>query len=399
MKRILFIAPDSYPLNGAESIVNLKLLKAMTNNGGFIIDLVSKNNKNKEYGANTLEDLGIKLNSLNIIEVDNKITIGTIWSHFMCLLKFGIVFKGSHWSYEALGVVEKLVKENEYDYILTKNLGAPLIGAYLKRKYGIKWVATWNDPYPDALYPEVYANVLGAKYNSTSKAIIKMIHKYTDINIFPSFRLRDHLNQYYKLDLSKTIIIPHVVNNDTSMQKNEDNSVLSIIHSGRLSYPREADKFLLGLRMFLDYRHDACIRVDFLGTIDEATKQLVKDLNLTDYVNILPPISYKDSLSLTKKYSVALIIEAKCKGIFLPTKVSDFMQVGIPIFTVSPQNGVLNDLFTNKSIGYFADNNDENSVCNCLKKLYSDYEKHTIVQNKIPLSYTEKSVVELYKKI
>lgn len=44
MKRILFIAPASFPVTGAENIVNIKLLQALSKSGDFEIDLVSKNN-------------------------------------------------------------------------------------------------------------------------------------------------------------------------------------------------------------------------------------------------------------------------------------------------------------------------------------------------------------------
>ena len=42
MKKILMIAPASYPVNGAEAIVNIKLLKALSDSGEFEIDLISK---------------------------------------------------------------------------------------------------------------------------------------------------------------------------------------------------------------------------------------------------------------------------------------------------------------------------------------------------------------------
>ena len=47
MKKILMIAPASYPVNGAEAIVNIKLLKALSDSGKFEIDLISKKNKKK----------------------------------------------------------------------------------------------------------------------------------------------------------------------------------------------------------------------------------------------------------------------------------------------------------------------------------------------------------------
>ena len=83
MKRILLIAPSSYPINGAEAIVNIKLLRALTKSGNFEIDLVSKKHKWANYKSEDLSELGIRLRSLNIVEVDNKINLKTIWLHFL----------------------------------------------------------------------------------------------------------------------------------------------------------------------------------------------------------------------------------------------------------------------------------------------------------------------------
>ena len=395
MKKILMIAPDSFPLNGAESIVNLKLLKALSKDGRFTIDLISKKNQNQEYGQNSLEELEINLHSINIVEVDNKINLKTIWGHVMCLIKFGIVFKGSHWAYTALKVAEKLVSQNRYDYILTKNLAAPLLGCYLKRKYHIKWVATWNDPYPDCLYPEVYAKMLGGKYDLASKSLIKIINKYTDINIFPSTHLRDHLLPYYKIGKDRTIVIPHVVN-ESELHKTSPHSTLCIIHSGRLAYPRDSRVFLQGLKMFVTDTRCENLKIDFLGSVDDRTKRYIKEYNLNDFVQVKKPVSYKESLDLLDEYDVALIIEAQCKGVFLPTKVSDFMQKCKAIFAVSPTGGVLNDLYVKGNIQYFADNTRPESVCEELRKIYNDFLRGNIKQTMIPYEYTEKSVADAY---
>lgn len=44
-KRILFIAPESFPVNGAEAIVNIKQLEILSN-AGCVIDVVSKKKGN-----------------------------------------------------------------------------------------------------------------------------------------------------------------------------------------------------------------------------------------------------------------------------------------------------------------------------------------------------------------
>ena len=68
------IAPQSFPVTGAEAIVNIKLLKALSNSGLFEIDLVLRNNfttKEKPYGLYHPDvDLHhVKKENIGLIEV------------------------------------------------------------------------------------------------------------------------------------------------------------------------------------------------------------------------------------------------------------------------------------------------------------------------------------------
>ena len=147
MKRILFIAPESFPINGAEAIVNVKLLKVLCD-AGYVIDVVSRKRKWTDYPLSELKDFQLHINSLHIVEVDNRLNLSTIWMHLLTFLTFGIVYKGAHWAYSALQVCKKLIKENRYDVIVTKSSPGELIGYWIRKNKGIKWIATWNDPFP-----------------------------------------------------------------------------------------------------------------------------------------------------------------------------------------------------------------------------------------------------------
>lgn len=87
-KHILMIAPASIPVTGAEAICNVKLLKVLSENG-YKIDLISKKMKYTHYPETDLAELGLSLNSVSIIEVDNKMSLKVIWQHLCCLFIFG----------------------------------------------------------------------------------------------------------------------------------------------------------------------------------------------------------------------------------------------------------------------------------------------------------------------
>ena len=100
----------------------------------------------------------------------------------------------------------------------------------------------------------------------------------------------------------------------------------------------------------------------------------VTEYKLERYVRFLPAVSYEESINELRNYDLSLIIEANCdEGIFLPSKVADYLQAGIPIYTISPSKGVLNDLYREGIINYFSDCNNEDSITEALELIYKDF--------------------------
>ena len=117
---------------------------------------------------------------------------------------------------------------------------------------------------------------------------------------------------------------------------------------------------------------------------------------------LIPPVEYSKALELLKDYTVACIVEAPCKAgeaVFLPTKVTDFMQVGIPILTISPKEGVLHDLYKKGGIRYFGDVHDEADIEQTLLNLWRDFKEGKIKQNNIDYSFTPTAVADSYRDI
>ena len=309
------------------------------------------------------------------------------------MMSFGFVCKGSHWGYAALGTVKKLIKENQYDYVLTKGETAVPLGDYAKRK-GLKWVATWNDPCPSSKYPEPYGFGINGKTSFADKVVIKMMRR-ADAHIFPSERLAKYMEPIVQAPSDEVFIIPHVVIKDE--RNSGSGETLRLIHSGNLYSPRSPKTFFEGLKKFIEKNDTPAIRFSILGCISDEDKQLVDEFGLENYVECLKPVEYHKSLQELNNHDVAVIIEAKCEeGIYLPTKVSDFMQMQIPIFSVSPATGMLNDLYNNHNIPYFADVASPDNIALALENVYRDHQNGNIKRNTIPEYYLPDYITEKY---
>ncbi|MBR5483593.1 MAG: glycosyltransferase family 4 protein [Alistipes sp.] len=393
-RKILMLAPSSIPTYGAEAIVNKKLLTALDKSNKFEIDLISQRVKYLHY---PIEQTDISLNSIHIIDNDLSVTPKLIWEHIKAYFLFGITFKAIHWAVKALPIAEELIANNNYDYILTKDAPSFVLGHYLQQKYRIKWVATWNDPYPGIKYPVPYGQGVDAKGNIFDRMIIKVMRK-ADIHIFPSERIRDYMLRYLDVKRDNTVVVPHVIL-ETDITNRLDKSQLRILHSGTLQSPRSPKTFLQAFSRFKENFPDSSISVDILGIMEKEDVELINILKLQDDVHFLAPVTYSESLEILARYHIALIIEADCEeGIFLPTKVTDFMQYRKPIFAVSPKLGVLNDLYKEGYVNYFSDVRSVDDIYNSLVRIYNDFTNHRIDEKgKIADSvFSEKTIVNQY---
>ena len=401
-KRILFIAPNSLPINGPEAIVNAKLIKVLSNN--YDIDVISKNTSNR-YIAATLDEIFVQnVKNLKIITVDNSVTIRSIIDHFLSFLKTGYVYKGIHWSYYAIKHAEKLIKQNRYDYILSRNPPSEVVGLYLAKKYNIPWIANWNDPYPEIRMPEPYGGGSDAKISNNQRKLLDNICKYTAYQSFNSIRARDYMLQYMQYDLKKTIVIPHVcIEGLVELPNDKPSKKIKFVHSGNVAAPRNPYPFLYSVKTFLLYHPKAEIEFNFIGKQTTEFAKQVSKLDLSAHVKVHASLGYFENLQFISSQDIGVIIEAQSSNsVFLPTKVGDYMQCGKDILAISPQIGVLRDLYEKKAIRYFADCTNTQNIAEELEKIYKLYcskNERYCSKTKIYHEFSEQHIRELYKKI
>lgn len=403
MKQILFISHSCFPVNGAEEIVNIRLLSALSKSGQFKIDVLTKKKKSVIYPSDSLEEYGVKVESLQMIEVDNRITPATIWQHTLTLLRFGVVHKGDHWAAKALPTAIRLCRENNYDYILTRAAPAYYIGYYLKRTFGIKWVCTLNDPTPSEIYPAPYGHGNGDEMKKKYKREFKMM-KDADAFIYPNVRLARYMNRVLQVDETHIHIIPHVLMGNVKESKRFEGEVLKLIHSGNCTNPRRAENLLEALKELVEEKKvtQEMLRLTFLGRLNKWEEGLLKDYRIEKMVDVLEPVTYLKSLKALQNYDVAVIIEAPCdEGVFLPTKVSDFMTEGKRIFAISPRKGLMYDMYQEGYISYFADVTDVQSIKTAIVRMLSDSKKKGWNDYKVnvPKEYQPEYVVGKYMRL
>ena len=187
------------------------------------------------------------------------------------------------------------------------------------------------------------------------------------------------------MDRNRSLISPHIIIEKfiPSELPAKNDEVLKIIHAGALGRERNPEILLKGIRSFLDKVTDAKIEITFLGVLERmhnnAFFEQIEALHLDKWIKCLPPVSYMESLSVMKQYDLCLLLEAPCEeGIFLPSKISDYMQNRKTIWAISPASGVLHDMYVDGKIDYFSDVKSVEDISSTLYNIYTDYQSERL---------------------
>ena len=415
MKKILFIAPHSFPIRSSESICNAKVAYCLAE-AGYKVDVYACADKStypadKELDRFLRSSPNLKVTTVSpdyvlLKTLSPKKMLRAIAFNLKILFTTGYFYNGISIPY----LIYKKVEEGcggafDYDFILSRGYSTDLASILLTKKYDVPWIANWNDPFPIAKFPPPYGMGSETKLPFFENRIYKEIQKRAKLHTFPNPRLRDYmLKCFSSVKEDQTAVIPHMALSKISPSRSIDKGTLKMVHCGNVKKPRNPRNFLLALSSIKESIESNHISLEchFIGGVDEDIPAFVKDNHLDSFVFLHNNLTYKESIEFISKCQVSLVIEAECEeGIYLPTKVVDSFQCGVPIFCISPQNGVLNDIVQSYPVGYFSKNTSIDSIRDALLRLISEYQNDEIpmISKETVPSFFEEAIVEQYRNI
>ncbi len=357
MANILFIASGFPPFEFSENIANGKLVLALINSG-HSVQVISKIDEGQTYNSEWREPW-LELKSLTFtISYSVGGPLQRPYEIIKNTIRFKYPLEGIRWAGFAYKKAKELIQEGKIDIILTRSPSdiAHLVGLRLKKKLKVKWIANWNDP-STGTWPDPYEKYLPTWKRIISKKYTQEILKFADKNTFPSQMLADNFQAHFKIEDSRTAIIPHIMlNNQIPYDGAAPTNGLHIVHSGNMSIERDPTNLFMALKRLND-QTDEKIYLDVMGVISKQASNLIKELNLEEYISAIEPMPYYRVMKKMADYDVLLILEAKLtKGIFLPSKISDYAQLSKPILAISPQTGEVKRLLEKYGGGVASDN-------------------------------------------
>ncbi len=291
----------------------------------------------------------------------------------------------ARWTGAAVEEAKRIHSQRPFDLVYSRSLPmfSHIAGYWCAKNLRLPWIAGINDPWDWHLFPVKVANRVPMP-RSLSTFWMKRTFRAADLLVYPHTRLHAYHEKISGIR-HDSLILPHAgtaLNHAT--QAGAPSKTFTLVHAGKLGSSeatgRSAVPLLRGLRLFLaDFPEAAELtKLMLVGPSDAKTESLVSDLQLEKIVSATGRIPYEESQAIIQAATVCVLIEAEMKeGIFLPSKLVDYLSAGNPVLALSPRIGVINDMAERFGI-LRVDTGDIEGVRKAIGNLYLNFRKNTL---------------------
>jgi hypothetical protein len=287
------------------------------------------------------------------------------------------------WVDAVVATAKRLHQKARFDLVYTRSLPtiAHIAGFWCARELRLPWVANINDPWKFNFLPGVNFPEFSSFKARAYLFWLRRTLRHASLVTYPCRRLRDFHTRLARLDYAAEII-PHIGSRPERAGENPDGH-FCLVHAGKLGTSeltqRPSRALLVGLKAFLDTSAEAAAqtRLVLVGPEDKETQSLIGELGLEGNVQAVGRVNYEDSLDYIASASACILIEACVdEGIFLPSKLSDYLACAKPVLALSPRNGTAADLAERGEL--IRVDHDPDAVRNAIAGLYSEFKQGTL---------------------
>ena len=384
--RILMIAPVFYPYPPVwpEGMVNTKLALAMQR-AGWHIDVIiaghpaAKNRYPSEtVGWTELTD------HVHVVKLAaHKNVVRKLIDTAGAFLLTGRLLRHLAWPVAVKNVADKLNAVHRYDLILSRAVPdhAHFAALLVHRQTRIPWIANWNDPTPNHKFPPPYGEGPSSSLKPDINRWYQSIGRHASWHTFPCERLRRYMCGYLPGNIQqRSSVIAHVAMDGFKAPSISNNDVFSMCYAGSVLPPRDATVFLQGVKRVVQRLNImGCVQVRFMVDEPERVAASAKALGIEEAIAIESSVPYTQMPEALARSNVLVIIEAPLEeGIFMPSKIVDYVQIGRPILAVAPAAGTMHDIFSKYGGGIAVDCRSPEAVAHAIETLYKKWEAGTL---------------------
>jgi glycosyltransferase involved in cell wall biosynthesis len=373
IKKVLIIAFPFPPFGVGETVRVMKFIKYLPENGWIpvVITLPSK----KEVDFSSVKDLivyRVPFFKKNRLKESGQTDSFKIPPLFLSLKRWFMIPDSLMWwiPFAANAGVKIAKKENiDVIYSVSPNHSCHIVAMKISKKLKIPWVADFKDPWVTNPF-EIYPTILHKKLNFfLEKQVINSADKI--ITVSEPIK-EDFINRYpnakYKVGIITNGFDSDDFKNLKKRRKNKDKIIIT--HTGSLYGQRNPITFLkaISLIKMTNPLLAKKLKIIFVGKSDKDINFLATKVGVQELVEVISPVSYKESLQYQVDSDILLLITGPGKGT-VTGKVFEYMAISKPIIALTDENSYVASILRKTNLGFISNVEDINKISNILIKL------------------------------
>jgi len=356
MKKVLFIAYNFPPCGGPGVQRSLKYVKYLSKTNWDPIVFTTYENSYPVIDNSLLIDIPIntKIYRSKTFDINKyrpffaKIGLGKIHGFLNTLI--AIPDAAIFWSFLSRRKIKNIIKIYKPDLIYTTSgpYSAHLLGLWIKKKYKIKWVADFRDPW--SLNQFVKYLPLYRKINQfLEKQVLNKADKIICVSEIDSINF-----SILSKNKSKVEIIHNGFDQDDFVDfgknQNRVSNKLTILYTGNFSSTRKPNNIILAIRELIK---DKKINQDSINLVF-AGSNLERFLTDDPFITYLGYVEHSKLDALRKNANLLLLLQDSSINSIgdYSGKIFEYIASGIPIIAITNQKSVVVNLINSTNTGF-----------------------------------------------
>lgn len=304
------------------------------------------------------------------------------------------------WWFKAINEAENIIKKENIDIVFST---APppttaLIGKSIAKKFNLKWVADFRDPWLEIVH---YQNVkrLGITKYIDSK-LEKSVLRNADALVTISQDILDLLQS--KVNNSKGYVIPNGYDeSDFNYERKQVDNSFIIAYTGVITKTRVPYTFLKAVKTLIYSDGFTDIKIILAGNSCSEFNEEINNNKLTKFFVSKGFVPHHESTNILLSSSILLLVIDKVPNNmgFLTGKIFEYLGSKKPIFAVGPVQGEANKIINETNSGVMVDYNNFEETYNALKNMYYNWKEGKNPYTHNVEKYSRKKQTEELSKI
>jgi hypothetical protein len=408
-RRVLMFAPAFAPQGNSEAIVNGKLALAMLN-AGWEIEVISRVPTWQvayDYGGAWAEPWHPLRPFVHEITVPGWHGARRLRDLVLGAVQLRYPFDGLRWALRACDLAVRLHKRRPFDVVLSRAFpeAAHLPAMKLSRRFGIQWMANWNDPW-DFLGKTVTHRSLFRGIGPFEARLCKAVAARASWLTFPCEGLRAAMGSYLGTRAAKrSSVIPHAALAHSRGRVLQPARGFLVTHLGRLWRDRDPEAVFEAFGRFLNASTgNGAPLLRFAGIPDFDLGILAERFGLGSRFVDLGRCTYSESLRLMDESAVLLLIDsAGFPGIMLTGKAADYAYSSRPILAITSSGSPISQLIHQNGGGLVLVDPSADAIAGALGELFRCWKAGTLQETygsiRLYEAFSPAAVLTAYEEI